>query len=212
MATFTDNYNLTKPTMNELADIRVLNGNMDTIDEIMHGSQVSIADAYDPTLTYDVDDIVMNEFLLYKCVTAVTTPEAFDPTKWERTTAVNEGGEGGGGSADLPINDASVLLDTNDVISFTPATCTPYAGYGNCYYYKIGTRVHVHIGVSGSNSIHYREFEMPIGYRPNGGSFVAFGIGANMDDSSVVQISDNKINIKCVAGYCLADMEYDAVG
>lgn len=110
MATFTDNYNLTKPTMNELADIRVLNGNMDTIDEIMHGSQTSIADAYDPTLTYDVDDLVMNGFLLYKCITAVTTPEAFDPTKWERTTAVDEGG--GGGSSGGGINYSTTEQNT----------------------------------------------------------------------------------------------------
>ena len=90
MATYTDNYNLTKPTMNELADIRVINGNMDSVDEIMHGSQVSIADAYDPTLTYDVGDFVMNDFLLYKCVTAVTVPEAFDVNKWTRVTAIGE--------------------------------------------------------------------------------------------------------------------------
>lgn len=90
MATYTDNYNLTKPTMNELADIRVINGNMDTVDEIMHGSQVSIADAYDPTLTYDVGNLVMNDFLLYKCVTAVSTPEAFDANKWTRATAIGE--------------------------------------------------------------------------------------------------------------------------
>ena len=40
MATYTDNYNLTKPTLAEIADVRAMNGNMDTIDDIMHASQV----------------------------------------------------------------------------------------------------------------------------------------------------------------------------
>jgi hypothetical protein len=116
MATYTDNYNLTKPTMNELADIRVINGNMDTVDTVMHGAQVSIADAYDPTLTYDVGDLVMNDFLLYKCVTAVTVPEAFDPTKWERTTAA-EGSGGGGGSSVIanPVGTPTDDLDTVEI-------------------------------------------------------------------------------------------------
>ena len=101
MATYTSNYALTKPTMNELADIRTINGNMDTVDEIMHGSQVSIADAYDTTATYEVGDLVMYGYQLYKCITAVSTAEAFDATKWERTTAAAEGSGGGGGTGGI---------------------------------------------------------------------------------------------------------------
>lgn len=97
MATYTDNYNLTKPTFAESADIRTINGNMDTIDAVMHASQVSLADAYDETRTssnpYNTGDIVMYELLMYKCLEDGVYG-TWDGTKWERTTA----GANGGGS------------------------------------------------------------------------------------------------------------------
>lgn len=97
MATYTDNYNLTKPTFAESADIRTINGNMDTIDSVMHASQVSLADAYDDTRTsanpYNTGDIVMYELLMYKCLEDGVYG-TWDGTKWERTTA----GANGGGS------------------------------------------------------------------------------------------------------------------
>ena len=86
MATYTDNYSLTKPTFAEVADIRTINGNMDTIDDIMHASQVSLAEAYDQTETYNKDDVVMYEMLMYKCKADNVTGN-WDATKWERTTA-----------------------------------------------------------------------------------------------------------------------------
>ena len=45
-----------------------------------------VADAYDNTQTYAVDDIVIYNNTLYKCTTAVMTPEDFDSTKWTATT------------------------------------------------------------------------------------------------------------------------------
>lgn len=97
MATYTANYAMIKPSYADVADVAAINQNTDTIDEIMHGSQTSIADAYDPAETYAAGDLVMHDFQLYKCNTDDTTG-TWDPTKWERTTAAAEGG-GGGGSA-----------------------------------------------------------------------------------------------------------------
>lgn len=93
MATYTDNYNLVKPTMAETADIRTINGNMDSVDNIMHASQISLAPAYDSSETYNTGDIVMYEFLMYECLDDDVTG-TWDSTKWQRTTA----GEHGGGS------------------------------------------------------------------------------------------------------------------
>lgn len=93
MATYTDNYQLTKPTMAETADIRTINGNMDTIDDILHASQISLADAYDSTQTYNTDDVVMYEFLMYKCLEDNVTG-TWDATKWERTVASSSGASG----------------------------------------------------------------------------------------------------------------------
>jgi len=45
-------------------------------------------DVYDNTATYAVDDIVIYQNNLYICKTAVDTPEAFDSTKWEKTSII----------------------------------------------------------------------------------------------------------------------------
>lgn len=98
MATYTDNYQLTKPTYAEQADIGVINSNMNIIDDIMHSSQISLAPAYDSTQTYAEGDVVMYELLMYKCISPTTG--VWDGSKWERTTASESGG---GGSAELDI-------------------------------------------------------------------------------------------------------------
>ncbi len=99
MATYTDNYALEKPTYAELADVAVLNRNMDKVDDVMHSSQVSLAPAYEESETYNTDDVVMYEMLMYKCLEDNVTG-AWDGTKWERTTASECGG---GGSVDFDI-------------------------------------------------------------------------------------------------------------
>lgn len=86
MATYTDNYSMTKPTYAEQADIMVINANMDIIDGVMHSSQISLANAYDSTATYNKGDVVMYELLMYVCK-ADNTTGVWDSTKWERTTA-----------------------------------------------------------------------------------------------------------------------------
>lgn len=98
MATYTDNYTMTKPTYAEQADISVINANMDIIDSVMHSSQISLAPAYDINETYNTGDIVMHELLMYKCLEDNVTG-VWDSTKWTRTTA----GEESGGGADLDI-------------------------------------------------------------------------------------------------------------
>lgn len=49
-------------------------------------SITNLAPAYDPTITYNVDDLVTAEGKLYKCIVAVTTPEQFDINKWDDVT------------------------------------------------------------------------------------------------------------------------------
>jgi len=93
MANYTDNYQFTKPTYAEIADVQTFNNNMTKIDEILHASQISLAPAYDPTKPYNAGDVVMYELLMYECQEDGVTG-VWDPTKWARTTA----GEHGGGS------------------------------------------------------------------------------------------------------------------
>lgn len=52
----------------------------------------NLAPAYDPTLTYDVGDLVtyideQGSGKIYKCIVAVSTPEAFNINKWDDVTA-----------------------------------------------------------------------------------------------------------------------------
>lgn len=52
----------------------------------------NLAPAYDPTHTYNVDDLVtfiddQGSGKLYKCIVAVATPEAFNINKWDDVTA-----------------------------------------------------------------------------------------------------------------------------
>lgn len=92
---YSANFSLKEPQKNvDLADVEDLNDNFEDIDEIMHNAQISIAEAYDSTQTYDVGDVVMYEGLLYKCITAISVAEAWDSAKWERTTAATSGGGG----------------------------------------------------------------------------------------------------------------------
>lgn len=97
MATYTDNYNLIKPSYSEIADVATINTNMNTIDDIMHSSQVSLAPAYDSTQTYNTGDVVMYELLMYKCTDDNVTG-TWNASKWERTTASECGSSGSGGS------------------------------------------------------------------------------------------------------------------
>lgn len=91
MATYTANYSMIKPSLADVADIAAINQNTDKIDEIMHGSQTSLADAYDPAETYNLRDKVMHDFQLYTCLSNGTTG-TWDPTKWERINAADTGG------------------------------------------------------------------------------------------------------------------------
>ncbi len=49
-----------------------------------------IANYYDNTSTYKVNDFVIYDNTLYKCITAVDTAEDFDGEKWVATTITDE--------------------------------------------------------------------------------------------------------------------------
>lgn len=63
----------------------------------------NIAEEYDSTATYDEGDFVICEGVLYKCTTAISTPEEWTPAHWTSTLVVDNFGSGG----------ASVTLGTS---------------------------------------------------------------------------------------------------
>lgn len=98
---YSANYSLKEPQKNvDLADVNDLNYNTEAIDGLIHNTQISLAPAYDHTLTYEVGDLVMYDTLLYKCIIAITVAEAWDATKWERAVLSDSAG-GGGGNANV---------------------------------------------------------------------------------------------------------------
>ena len=95
MATFTDNFALVKPTYGELADVAVINGNMDTVDGIMHSNRTMLAPAFSQTEDYAVGDIVVYEGNLYRFIVPHTAGN-WDGTEVEQTTLGEEVSTKGG--------------------------------------------------------------------------------------------------------------------
>lgn len=107
-----------------LALIRNHSEEIDDIDQAVAGlgeaitgvNQLAytIANVYDSAQTYDVGAYVIYQNTLYKCITAITVGEAFDPNKWTSVKVMNEMHSGGGGGG----LEAGTGIDiTNDVIS-----------------------------------------------------------------------------------------------
>ena len=116
--TNTPNYNLGKPdSSDQFKDFRQLfNDNMDIIDNGLGNK--NIANEYDDTSTYNVDEYVIYEGVLYKCTTAVTVAEPFDNTKWTAVLVTNEMG-GGGGSGHTIVNESGTILPSESKLQFT---------------------------------------------------------------------------------------------
>ncbi len=60
----------------------------------------TIANVYDSSTTYAVGNYAIYQNTLYKCITAITVGEPFDPDKWTSVKVMSEVGQGGGGSVD----------------------------------------------------------------------------------------------------------------
>ncbi len=92
---YTEFYQFRKPTKAlDVVKVGDINYNSDLMDELIHSTQISLAPAYDETRTsedpYNTGDVVMKDALMYKCKEDGIYG-AWDATKWERTTAGEEG-------------------------------------------------------------------------------------------------------------------------
>lgn len=75
----------------------------------------SIAEDYDDSTTYAVGAYTIYAGTLYKCISAISTPEDFDPTHWQAVYIMDEvaaGGGGGGGGTTVIANPAGTATDT----------------------------------------------------------------------------------------------------
>lgn len=109
---YTENYQLRKPVIGrDNADVKDINYNSDRLDELIHSTQISLAEAYDPIEIYKKDDVVMYEMLMYKCLEDNVTG-VWDAEKWERTTASVNGGSGDSGDSGKSIEFSTNEFDT----------------------------------------------------------------------------------------------------
>lgn len=74
-----------------------------TVKDITDKSNLNLAEEYDSTSTYAVDDYVIYESALYKCIASTTG--TFDSTKWTSVVVTDEMGSGGGGTGGHTIID-----------------------------------------------------------------------------------------------------------
>lgn len=78
----------------------------------------TIANVYDSAQTYSVGDYVIYQNTLYKCITAITVGEAFNPAKWTSVKVMNEMPSGGGGTVlaeDVVFDNAGTHLSSTNV-------------------------------------------------------------------------------------------------
>lgn len=105
----------------------------------------------------------------------------------------------------------SSLNSSPDVINITPMSGSNYSGYGNCYYYKKGSRVHVHIGIQGlTEGVNTTISILPSGYRP-ASLISAIGFGTGWSEKAVLLVTQNgELNVQSEGSYAMIDVEYDA--
>ena len=110
----------------------------------------------------------------------------------------------------IKINDSDLLMSSDNFIEIVPLVGSNYAPYGNSYYYKVGTKVHVHLGLSNltandSNVI----YNLPDGFKP-WTTMSAVGTGSGLDDIVAAQISKGgEIRVYPSKSYALFDFEFD---
>ena len=126
---YTENYQFREPTPAvDIVKIGDINYNSRKIDELIHSTQVSLAPAYDATRTsenpYMTGDVVMKDALMYRCLED-DVYGAWDATKWERTTA----GEEGAGGSNVEANPQGTPTDDLDTIGIN-GTIYNIAGSG----------------------------------------------------------------------------------
>lgn len=115
MATTTERFGFTLPAGVDPVSVVVLNLNTQNIERYLGNTQDMIAPMYDETEgTYAVDDVVLYDNGLYKCLEDIDTPEVWDETKWEQTYAILSGG--GGGTANVEPNPQGTPTDTLNTI------------------------------------------------------------------------------------------------
>ena len=158
-------------------------------------AQAMISDEFDSGTSYTTGDYCIYENVLYK-FTSDKSAGAWDSGKVAATNIDTE---------------LSSLNSSPDVINIILISGANYSGYGNCYYYKKGSRVHIHIGIQGlTEDTSTTIAVLPAGYRPSS-VILAIGFGSSWTEKATLLVTQNgELNIQSEGTYAMADVEYDA--
>lgn len=101
-------------------------------------------------------------------------------------------------------------VSVSDIVNFTPLAGQNYPNWGGCYYYKSGSRVHVHLGIQGlpANTV-ATVFILPDIVHPKT-RILSIGSSGSFPGVARVEISlDGGINVTSQDSYVAADIDYD---
>ena len=101
-------------------------------------------------------------------------------------------------------------VSVSDIVNFTPLAGQNYPNWGGCYYYKSGSRVHVHLGIQGlpANQV-ATVFVLPEAVHPKTRIFSVGSSGSFPGVARTEIALDGGINVTSQDTYAAADMEYD---
>ena len=115
-----------------------------TVKDITDKSNLNLAEEYDSTSTYAVDDYVIYESVLYKCIASTTG--TFDSTKWTSVVVTDEMGGGGGGSSWTDVTGTLTAGSTSITLSNQAITTSSTFDYYTSVYGLYPTAVSVSTG------------------------------------------------------------------
>ena len=96
---------------------------------------------------------------------------------------------------------------------YSPSTGTAWSTQGNCWYYKIGTRVHVHVAVEGlTANTNSTIVNLPSGYIPYSVNIVG-ARGASASNHATIWVnSSGTVSARSTDTSVAGDLEFDAFG
>lgn len=108
-------------------------------------------------------------------------------------------------------SEVAASLATVTPTTFTPDNGTTWSTQGGCWYYKIGSRVHVHCAVQNiTTDSNLQMISMPSGYIPYN-VVVAGGRGSAATSPATIWInSSGVVSVRSTTAYAAGDLEYDA--
>ncbi len=173
-------------------NLNKIESGINSLDEIIN------ATAYSTSSTYAVGDYCFYSSKLYKCITAVTSTEAFDSNKWEETNILDELNN---------IRDEQAVEDITSSVTWNESVTTA------TYLKKRGNIVHVQLqGENKSRSHDQIMGTIASAYIPNEQVFAPAML--NVDTPCYIFISSSTGQIKIqmsgtVTGRVVANFSYE---